>query len=60
MMERITQMKITGMERVTDKKAIQRYINDPCLVKKREIGAAFLMKVGLPESFKKPQTSHLG
>lgn len=59
MMERITQMKITGMERLTDKKAIQRYINDPYFVKKRKIGAAFLKKVGLPVSFKKPQTSQL-
>ncbi|OQP67814.1 hypothetical protein A4R26_32825 [Niastella populi] len=58
-MERITQMKMTGMESVTDKKAIKRYIDDPYFVKKREIGAAFLKKVGLPESFKKPQTSPL-
>ena len=55
MMERITQMKITGMVRLTNKKTIQRYINDPYFVKKREIGAAFLKKVGLPESFKKSQ-----
>lgn len=58
-MERITQIKIADIKRVTNKKTIQRYINDPYLVKKREIGAAFLKKVGLPESFKKPQTSQL-
>lgn len=52
-MERITQMKLTGIVRVTNKKTIQRYINDPFFVKNREIGAAFLKKVGLPESFKK-------
>lgn len=53
MMERITQMKITGMVRVTNKKAIQRYINDPYMVKKREMASAFLKKAGLPEKFKK-------
>jgi hypothetical protein len=55
MMERITQMKITGIERVTKKKAIQRCIKDPYFVKKREMAAAFLKKVGLPASFKKSQ-----
>lgn len=52
-MERITQMKITGIERVTDKKAIQRYIEDSYFVKKREMASAFLKKAGLPEKFKK-------
>jgi len=52
-MERIIQMKIDGIEKVTNRKAIQRYISDPYLVKKREMASAFLKKVGLPESFGK-------
>ncbi|MBO9203374.1 MULTISPECIES: hypothetical protein [Niastella] len=38
-----------------DPKAAKDYINDPYFVKKREIAAAFLKKVGLPESFTKQQ-----
>ena len=53
MMERKTQLKITGIKRVTDKKAIQRYIEDPYFVKNREMASAFLKKAGLPEKFKK-------
>ena len=53
MMERITQIKITVMERVTKKNAIQRYKKDPYFVKKREMASAFLKKAGLPEKFKK-------
>ena len=56
-MERITQMNIDGIERVTNKKTIKIYINEPYLVKKREMATTFLKKVGLPESFKKPQVN---
>ncbi|MCS3801459.1 hypothetical protein GGD38_006853 [Chitinophagaceae bacterium OAS944] len=55
MMERITQMKIPGMVRVTNKRVIQRYIKDPYFVKKREMASAFLKKVGLPKLCKKSQ-----
>jgi hypothetical protein len=53
MMGKITQMKTTDKVKVVnDDKTIMDYINDPYFVKKREMGAAFLKKVGLPESFK--------
>jgi hypothetical protein len=49
-MERITQKKSLGIVRVANSKTIKKYSNDPYFVKKREMGAAFLKKVGLPES----------
>lgn len=38
---------------VTSKKTIKVYANDPYFVKEREAAAAFLKKVGMPESFTK-------
>lgn len=37
--------------KVTSKKTIKEYANDPYFIKKRKAAAAFLKKVGLPESF---------
>lgn len=54
MMGKTTKKKITGKVTVATDKTAKDYINDPYFVKKREIGAAFLKKVGLPDSFTKP------
>ena len=56
MMGKITKQKIKGKSRVATDISISDYTNDPYFVKKREIGAAFLKKVGLPESFTKPKS----
>lgn len=53
-MGKTTKKKITGKVTVATDKTAKDYINDPYFVKKREIGAAFLKKVGLPDSFTKP------
>ena len=52
---RDSNQKIKSKSRVATDSSINDYINDPYFVKKREIGAAFLKKVGLPESYKKSQ-----
>lgn len=54
-MGKITKQKIKGKSRVATDTSISDYTNDPYFVKKREMASAFLKKVGLPESFKKPQ-----
>jgi len=50
-----TKKKITGKVKVVTDKSVTDYANDPYFIKKRENGAAFLKKAGLPESFKKSQ-----
>lgn len=50
-----TKKKQNSKAKKVDPKATTDYINDPYFVKKREAAAAFLKKVGLPESFKKSQ-----
>lgn len=55
-MGKITKKKLTGKSKTVTDKSVADYANDPYFVKKREIGAAFLKKGGLPESFKKSQT----
>lgn len=53
-MGKITKQKIKGKSRVVTDTSISDYTNDPYFVKKREMASAFLKKVGLPETFKKP------
>lgn len=55
-MGKISKKKITGKVKVATDKTTKDYINDPYFVKKREFGAAFLKKAGLPESFTKPRS----
>ena len=55
-MEKITQKKITDKAKVVTDKTTMDYTNDPYFVKKREMAAVFLKKVGLPESFTKQQS----
>ena len=56
MMRNKAKRKSVVIIKVTSEKAIKDYTNDPYFVKKREIASAFLKKVGLPESFTKPQS----
>lgn len=51
-MGKIAKKRITGKVKVANFNVIKDYINDPYFVKKREIAAAFLKKVGLPKLFK--------
>jgi len=53
-MGKTTKKKITGKTKASTDKTTKDYTNDPYFVKKREMASAFLKKVGLPESFKKP------
>ena len=55
-MGKITKKKIVAKVRITTENTIKDYFNDPYFIKKREIGAAFLKKVGLPETFTKRQS----
>jgi hypothetical protein len=55
MMGNTIKKKVTGKAKAVTNKSVNDYANDPYFIKKRELGAAFLKKAGLPESFKKPQ-----
>jgi hypothetical protein len=50
-MENIKKRKQISKAKKVDPKAAKDYVNDPYVVKKRQKAAAFLKKVGLPESF---------
>ena len=52
-MGKTTKMNSTVITKVTSKKKIKDYANDPYLIEKREIAAAFLKEAGLPKSFTK-------
>lgn len=54
-MSKISKQKIKVKSGVASNSSVSDYTNDPYFVKKREMATAFLKKVGLPESFKKPQ-----
>jgi hypothetical protein len=55
MMGNTTKKKSTGKSKAVTDKSVKDYANDPYFINKREAAAAFLKKVGLPESFKKFQ-----
>ena len=55
-MENTKKGKQRSKVKEVDPKAVKDYVNDPHFVKKREIAAAFLKKVGLPEPFKKSKS----
>jgi hypothetical protein len=54
-MGKTTKKKLTSKATVGTDKPMNDYVNDPYFIKQRETAAAFLKKVGLPESFTKPQ-----
>ena len=54
-MKKITNKKQNSIAKKVAPIAANDYINDPYFVREREIATAFLRKVGLPESFKKPK-----